>query len=123
MSKFNLIDNVAQDIVDILKTDYDYYHNIFDDYDFNKSDYDKNRLLVNTLIPYVKDLLKQGIKHSTIGSANHSMIISLFDYLLDDSVNQSSLCRDLINIIKHDIALKKHFNSVSDYKLTSDYLT
>jgi len=117
MSKFNLIDNVTEEIINILQSDYDYYLNIFNDYDFNKSEYDNNRLFINTIIPHVKELIKRGINYnnSNIGYSNYYMIISLLDdFLLDDSINQSHFIKHLTSKIKHDILIRKSINQNGD---------
>jgi len=115
MSKFNLIDTVTKEIVKILQSDYDYYINTFNDYDFNKSEYDNNKLFINTIIPYAKDLIKQGINQNNIGYSNYFMLISLLDdFLLDDSINQSHFIKHLISEIKHDVLIRKSINQNGD---------
>ena len=117
MSKFNLIDTVTEEIINILQSDYDYYINTFNDYDFNKSDYDNYMLFINTIIPHAKELIKRGINYnnSNIGYSNYFMLISLLDdFLLDDSINQSHFIKHLTNEIKHDILIRKSINKNGD---------
>lgn len=114
MSKFNLIDEVTNEIISVLQSDYDYYTNIFNDYEFNKSDYNDNRLLTNVIIPHFKELLKKGMDNNNIVKTNYSIVLSLFDYLQDDSNNQSWLYNHLMDKIKNDILIKKSINQNGD---------
>ena len=114
MSKFNLIDEVTNEIINVLQSDYDYYTNIFNDYEFNKSDYNDNRLLTNVIIPHFKELLKKGMENNNIVKTNYSIVLSLFDYLQDDSNNQSWLYNHLMDKIKNDILITKSINQNGD---------
>ena len=114
MSKFNLIDEVTNEIINVLQSDYDYYTNIFNDYEFNKSDYNDNRLLTNVIIPHFKELLKKGMDNNNIVKTNYSIVLSLFDYLQDDSNNQSWLYNHLMDKIKNDILITKSINQNGD---------
>lgn len=114
MSKFNLIDEVTNEIISVLQSDYDYYTNIFNDYEFNKSDYNDNRLLTNVIIPHFKELLKKGMDNNNIVKTNYSIVLSLFDYLQDDSNNQSWLYNHLMDKIKNDILITKSINQNGD---------
>jgi len=114
MSKFNLIDEVTNEIINVLQSDYDYYTNIFNDYEFNKSGYNDNRLLTNVIIPHFKELLKKGMENNNIVKTNYSIVLSLFDYLQDDSNNQSWLYNHLMDKIKNDILITKSINQNGD---------
>ena len=114
MSKFNLIDEVTNEIINVLQSDYDYYTNIFNDYEFNKSGYNDNRLLTNVIIPHFKELLKKGMDNNNIVKTNYSIVLSLFDYLQDDSNNQSWLYNHLMDKIKNDILITKSINQNGD---------